>query len=325
LTAGDVYRALWRHKFFIALLTAVFVGAAWYTTSRQTQRYEASTLMRVQQRGDEGSGSGSGSLIAAQTLAQTYAQIVDAGALKPQIKNLVAGCNSGKPARLKAILPVAPTRVRTPQAGATGTQTVTPRAAARRARRAAAARRSLRRTYRTACRSMGVTPRRPALPGRVSQVHLSGNPVQDLDLLTVAARSRNRRNATVAANAAPWALRAFIRKSGSRTEKIVTVKAATLPTSPVSRQLPLKLAIAAMVGLIFNGALALLFEFFRDRLPEPDQLGRQVGHPVLAMIPTLRLHQAETLASSRHAPESASARDDERSARSTGPRMGPEQ
>jgi capsular polysaccharide biosynthesis protein len=319
LTAGDVYRALWRHKFFIALLTAVFVGAAWYMTSRQTQRYEASTLVRVQQRGDQGSGS----LDAAQTLAQTYAQIVDAGALKPQIKNLVAGCNSGKPARLKGVLPVASTRVRSPRVGATGVQ-LTPRAAARRARRAAAARRSLRRTYRTACRSMGVTPRRPALPGRVSQVHLSGNPVQDLDLLTVAGRSRNRRNATIAANAAPWAIRAFIRKSGSGTEKIVTVKAATLPTSPISRQLPLKLAIAAMVGLIFNGALALLFEFFRDRLPEPDDLGRQVGHPVLAMIPTLRLHQAETLASSRHAPESASARDGERSARSTGPRMGPE-
>jgi capsular polysaccharide biosynthesis protein len=320
LTAGDVYRALWRHKFFIVLMTAVFVGATWYVTSRQTQRYEASTLVRVQERGD--TGSGSGSLLAGQTLAQTYAQIVDAGALSPQIKILVAGCNSGKPTRLKAILPVAPIRVRAPNAAATGTQTVTPRAAARRARRVAAARRSLRRTYRIACGSMGVTPRRPAPPRRVSQVHLSSNPVQDLDLVTVAARSRNPRNATIAANAAPWALRAFIRKSGSRTEKIVTVKAATLPTSPVSRQLPLKLAVAAMIGLIFNGALALLFEFFRDRLPEPDQLGRQVGLPVLAVVPTLRLHRAETLASSRPLPESAP--NGEGSARSSGPRVGPE-
>ena len=317
MTAGDVYRALWRHKFFIALLTAVFVGATWYVTSRQTQRYEASTLVRVQERGDTGSPS----LVAGQTLAQTYAQIVDAGALKPQIKTLVAGCNSGKPARLKSILPVAPIRIRPPKGAATPTQTRRQRAAAR---RAAAARRSLRRTYRTACSSMGVSPRHPALPGRVSQVRLSGSTVPDLDLLTVAARSRSRRNATIAANAGPWGLRAFIRKSGSRTEKIVTVKAATLPTAPVSRRLPLKLVIAAMVGLIFNGALALLFEFFRDRLPEPDQLGQQVGPPVLGMIPTLRLHQAATLASSRHAPESASARDGERSARPTGPPIGPE-
>ena len=162
---------------------------------------------------------------------------------------------------------------------------------------------------------------------KVSQVHLSSSPVQDLDLLTIAARSRNRRKATVAANAAPWALRAFIRRAGSRSEKIVTVKQATTPSSPISRQLPLKITIALMLALIFTGALALLLELFRDRLPEPEELGQEVGVPVLATIPALRLHQAENLAAARHDPGSASttsSRDDERVTEATGSRVGPE-
>jgi capsular polysaccharide biosynthesis protein len=320
LTGGDVYRALWRHKFFIAVLTAVFVGAAWYVTSRQTRRYEASTLVRVLVQGSR-AGDASAALVASQTLTQTYAQIVDAGALKPGIKTLVAGCNSGQPARLKAILPVASAPSGTPSAGG-GVPLAT-----RSARRAAAARRSLRKTYASACRSLGITRRVPAPPTKVSKVHLSASPVQDLDLLSIGARSRSRRHATIAANAAPWALRAFIRRSGSRSEKIVTVKAATTPTSPVSRQLPLKLTIALMLGLIFNGALAMLIELFRDRLPEPDQLGREVGVPVLATIPALRLHQAASLAAVRQEADSVSlaqSRDGERSTETTGPRVGPE-
>jgi capsular polysaccharide biosynthesis protein len=318
LTGGDVYRALWRHKFLIAVLTAVFVGATWYVVSRETRRYEASTLVRVQERG-RSAGDASTALVASQTLTQTYAQIVDSGALKPGIRTLVAGCNSGIPARLKGILPVVSAPARAPSAGGAV------RVATQSARRAAAARRSLRRTYKTACSSMGVTPRRPAAPMKVSQVHLSSSPVQDLDLLTVAARSRNRRNATVAANAAPWALRAFIRRAGSSSEKIVTVKAATTPSSPISRQLPLKIAIALMVALIFNGALALLLELFRDRLPEPDELGQEVGVPVLATIPALRLHQVANLAAARHEPGSAStAREGERVTEATGSRVGPE-
>lgn len=298
MRAGDVYRALWRHKLFIAFLAAVFVAAAWWVTSRQPQRYEASTLVRVQELGSR-AGDASAALVASQTLTQTYAQIVDSGALKPRIKALVAGCNSGTPTRLKAFLPVAAGGAASQQnAGQTAPATPS-------ARRAAAARSALRRTYLTACSSMGVTRRLRALPTKVSEVHVSASPVQDLDLLSISARSRSRRNATIAANAAPWALRAFIRKSGSRSERIVTVKPALVPNSPVSRQLPLKLTIALMVALIFNGALALLIELLRDRLPEAEQLGREVGAPVLATIPTLRLHTAASLEDERGPPEPA--------------------
>jgi hypothetical protein len=113
----------------------------------------------------------------------------------------------------------------------------------------------------------------------------------------------------IAANAVPWAMRAFVRKTGSRSERLVTVKPATMPTSPVSRQLPLKIAIAVMLGLIFNGALALLLELFRDRLPEPDELGQILGNPVLATIPMLRLHEAATLTTTPQEPRATVGRE----------------
>jgi capsular polysaccharide biosynthesis protein len=267
LTAGNVYRALWRHKFLIVVLTALFVGATLYGTSKQTRIYEGSALVRLQEGGN--TGNASAALLAAQTLTQTYAKIIGSGALKGEIRTLVAACSRGSSASTRAQR-AGPT----PGAGAASSGTV-------------------QRPPAGACKTLGSTKR--VGPREVSEVELSGSPVQDLDLLTITARSKNPTNAVVAANAVPWVLRTFIHKSGSN-EKIITIKAATMPSSPVSRQLPLKIAIAVMIGLIFNGALALFLELFRDRLPEPDELGRALGHPVLATIPPLRLHPVPSVA-----------------------------
>jgi capsular polysaccharide biosynthesis protein len=276
VTAGDVYRALWRHKFFIAALTAIFVGATWYVTSQETRTYEASTLARVQERPPSSDPT------ATALLAQTYAELISSGALNDEIRALLARCS-----RVNS----------TPS-------------------------RSARAATRRMCNSLGTSGGRVALR-RVSEVELSGSPVEDLDLLSITARSRNPTSAMVVANATPHALRTFIRSTGAPSEQIVIAKAATTPSSPVSRQLPLKLAIALMLGLIFNGALALLLELFRDRLPESDELGQAVGHPVLATIPTLRLHPVGAVEASREEPESVPRAqrflDGEGSSRARGP------
>jgi capsular polysaccharide biosynthesis protein len=88
LTAGDVYRALWRHKFVILALTALCVAAAWYVTSLQSRTYKASTLVRVQQRG---AGNSFSSLDASVSIAETYAEIINSGALNGQVRSLVTG------------------------------------------------------------------------------------------------------------------------------------------------------------------------------------------------------------------------------------------
>jgi capsular polysaccharide biosynthesis protein len=300
LTAGDVYRALWRHKLFIAVLTGLLVGATWYVTSRQSRTYEASTLVRVQERGPD-AGDASAALVASQTLTQTYAKIIDSGALQAEIRRLIATCSNRASAqpRSEADAPgnaASPANPRSPGA--------------------------------SSCRWL-----RSRNLGRVSlrqfsEAELSASPVEDLDLLSITSRSESPTRAMVVASAAPVALRSFIRRTGSLSEQIVIAKPATMPTSPVSRQLPLKIAIAFVLGLIFNGALALLIELFRDRLPESDELGQTLGYPVLATIPGLRLHPITAVEAPREEPAAVltaqESVDGEGNSRETSPRMGRE-
>ena len=265
MTAGDVYRALWRQKWFILILTAACVGAAWYATARQTQAYEASTLVRVQERG-RSAGDAAAALQASQDLARTYAKMVGSGALAAEVRTLVATCAQSKASSAKT---------------SSTQRSASPRSA------------SVKNvgTAGSASCAWLVGKRRAGLsPATISKVKLSAAEVEDLDLLSITARSTIPRRALLAAAAAPDALRGFILKTAPPSERIVTVKAATT-SSRVSRHLPLNVAIALVLGLIFSGALALLIELFRDRLPEADELEQTLGHPVLATIPSLRLHR----------------------------------
>jgi capsular polysaccharide biosynthesis protein len=229
LTAGDVYKALWRHKFFILALTAVCVAAAWYATSRQERTYEASTLIRIQQRTAD-PGEAFAALQASERLARTYAKIIDSDALRGPIAARVAG--------------------RMPLAD-------------------------------------------------VSKVQLSAEPVEDLALLWISARSENPAKAAVVANAVPPVLRDFTQSTDTPRDQIVTIKPATTPSSPSAPNMSLNVGLALLLALVFNSALVLLFEVLRDRLPESEELGQELGYPVLATIPTLRLRRVGDVEATR--------------------------
>lgn len=216
MTAGDVYRALWRHKVFIVVLTAACVGATWYATSLQASVYEASTLVRIQ----------SASLQDSQELAQAYSKIIDSGALNSRVMRQLA---------------------------------------------------------------RGV----PRDDG--SGVRLDARTIDDLELLWISARSDKPVRAARIADAASRALVSFVRQTSRFRDRVAIVKAAAPSTSPVEPRTGLNVGIALVLGLIFNGALALLFEMFRDRLPGPEELGQAVGYPVLATVPTLRLRRVSKL------------------------------
>ena len=71
----DVYRALWRRRFIIVLLTIATVVTTYIVVSGKPKVYESKTLVRVQQPAT-GDLSQIGTAIGvAQHLAQTYAQI----------------------------------------------------------------------------------------------------------------------------------------------------------------------------------------------------------------------------------------------------------
>lgn len=80
----DVYRALWRRRFLILILTAATVGATYAVVSRQTKIYESATLVRVQGRVTDPTQVGS-ALGVAQQMAQTYAQIVTTDAIATKV------------------------------------------------------------------------------------------------------------------------------------------------------------------------------------------------------------------------------------------------
>ena len=233
MTAGDVYRALWRHKFFILALTFVCVSAAWYATSLQERTYEASTLVRIQQRTAD-PGETFAALQSSERLARTYARIIGSDALEGQIVARVAG--------------------RVPL-------------------------------------------------DAVSKVQVSAEPVEDLGLLWITARSENPVRAAIVANAVPPVLRAFSRNTGAVRDEIVTIKPAETPSSPSAPSTSLNVGLALLLALVFNSALVLLFEVLRDRLPESEELGQELGYPVLATIPTLRLRRVGPVDATREEQE----------------------
>lgn len=255
MTAGDVYRALWRHKWFILFLSAGCVAGAWYLTAREAKTYEASALVRTQERGNT-AGDAAAALQASQLLAETYARVIASGALAGELRTVVAACARSN--------------------GSAGA--------------------------RPPCAWLSGKRGGPLAPGAISRVPLSAARPEDLDLLSITARSPNPRNALLAAAAAPDALRSFVRRTAPPSERIVTVKAATA-SSPVPRHLALNITIALVLALIFSGGLALLMELFRDRLPEANELEQALGHPVLATIPVLRLRA--TAAPPRDGPSTA--------------------
>jgi len=118
--------------------------------------------------------------------------------------------------------------------------------------------------------------------------HVSGAPVQGLDMLTISARSPDPLTAEKIANAAPHALESFIRQTGTLRDQVTVVQRADLPKVPASPNVKLNVALALLLGLIFNAALALVIDLISDRVGDADEFEKLTGVPVLASIPPLK-------------------------------------
>ena len=219
----DLYRALWRHRFLIIGLTALIGGVAWYVTSLQPKIYEATALVRVQQK-VASANDAFGSLELGTRLAQTYAKIVTTRSMKRRISSDYL----------------------------------------------------------------------PALS--VEDISISAKPVLDVELLQISASSKSPRDAALVANAATQALRAFIRDTGTLRDQVIVVDRASVPTDYVSPRVKLTVALAVLLGLLLNCALALVAEYFADPLPEQSAMEPVFGRPVLATIPSLSFPKASAAA-----------------------------
>jgi capsular polysaccharide biosynthesis protein len=226
VTVADVYQALWRHKIFIVIATAVALACTWFLTSTKPKIYEASTLIRVEQRTQD-PGQVLSALETGAQLVRTYAKIATTSTIEGNIA-----------AKLKGRVP----------------------------------------------------------PGEVYG-SLQASQVSDLELLNLTASSRNPRVATLIANAAPTALRDWIKRTATTRDLIVTVQKASVPSSPSSPHVKSNLLLALVLGVILNSGLALLADFLLDRVGKVEELEPLVGHPLLAAVPALKLQTASSILS----------------------------
>jgi hypothetical protein len=66
-----------------------------------------------------------------------------------------------------------------------------------------------------------------------------------------------------------------------------------LPRAPASPNVKLNLALALLLGFIFNAALALAIDLISDRIGDADAFEKLTGVPVLASIPPLKFMDVE--------------------------------
>jgi capsular polysaccharide biosynthesis protein len=85
LRIPDIYQAVWRHRIFVMVMTALVVLAVGLVTARQQKLYTASTLVRIVQAANDPTDVVN-SLEAGQRLAQTYARIAETRTIRDQIQ-----------------------------------------------------------------------------------------------------------------------------------------------------------------------------------------------------------------------------------------------
>lgn len=129
------------------------------------------------------------------------------------------------------------------------------------------------------------------LPARVGKdtFSIDAHPVGDVELLELSGSSGDAVIAALAANAVAVSLKQFITETGTLRDQIVVVDRATAPDTPAAPRPKTAAAVAILLALLLNCALALLLDFFSDRLPEIDEFEEKLGRPVLATVPSLSL------------------------------------
>jgi len=101
MSVADVYRALWRRRYLIVILTLATVAIDAFITAQQTKQYTASVLVRVEQKSTTPADQ-FGSLQTGALLAQTYAVISESSSIANRVRQQLGPSVPASAIKIKA-------------------------------------------------------------------------------------------------------------------------------------------------------------------------------------------------------------------------------
>lgn len=114
---------------------------------------------------------------------------------------------------------------------------------------------------------------------------VSASVVTNTQLVTISVTDHDPNRAAVLTN---LVLLAFVQQTTFATPAAPSatqvVESAVAPTSPISPNMRLNVALAAMVGLLLAGGLVFLLEYLDDTLKSPEEIQAKSGLPALGEV-----------------------------------------
>jgi capsular polysaccharide biosynthesis protein len=116
--------------------------------------------------------------------------------------------------------------------------------------------------------------------------------IPNTDLISVSYTDSDRAVSEKVTNAVAAALvdqiHAFEPRTAGSTDQVISIyQAASLPTTPNPNRLASHLALAGLFGVLIAGLLIALLEYLDITLRSADDAERQLGLPVLGVVPAL--------------------------------------
>jgi capsular exopolysaccharide synthesis family protein len=271
---------LWRGRYIILACLAVTVAAAYVATKMSPKVFEASAIIEVQSDATGAEGRELGVQQASQSLATTYATLVDTHSflarIQPKVRNgaystdVLAQSVSG----------------RALQDGEELTNLISLSASASTAREAQALANGVARVFvdtvrgdaarRAQSQQRQLEGRISALTGEIDELQGAGGEEEELASLRSARDALNDQFATLIANGV------------SRDGSISVVASADLPTTPIKPRPLLNLVVAALLGLMFGFGVAWLRSTLDRQVESSAEIEELVGLPAIGSIPLLR-------------------------------------
>jgi capsular exopolysaccharide synthesis family protein len=271
---------LWRGRYIIFACFLVTVFAAYVATRMSPKVYEASAIIEVQSDTTRADGRELGVQQASQSLATTYATLVDTHSFLARIQPKVRRGTYSTDALAQNV------SGRALQDGEELTNLIALSASAPTAEEAQSLSNEVASVFVSTVR--GDTSRRAANQQRQLEDRISGLTSEIDELQAAGGETEELASLRSARDALNDQLATLIASGVSRDGSISVVAPADLPTTPIKPRLMLNVVVAGLLGLMFGFGVAWLRTSLDRHVDSSAEVEELVGLPAIGSIPLLR-------------------------------------